>query len=264
MQIPLIGLGTWELTGKECTNTIKQALDLGYRHIDTAHVYENHQAVQKGIHGWKREELFITTKLSLDQVNFDKIEQSVEAACNLALKELDIDYIDLYLLHWPDHKKPLSKVFKAMELLAASKKVLHVGVSNFTIHHLEDLRKDLCHPAANQVEFHPHLFQKELLDYCNQHKIKLIAYRPLGKGKLLQDPLIHKLAKSHAKTPGQIALRWLTQKNIPAIPKASSLEHLRENLHIFDFSLTPQEMHELDMLHRNLRYCSPEDEEFRY
>ena len=264
MKIPLIGLGTWNLRGKECTQAVKHALEIGYRHIDTAHVYENHDAIKQGIHGWKREDLFITSKIALEQIDFDQIEHSIDAACNRALKELGTEYIDLYLLHWPDHTKPLHKIFKAMERLVQKKKVLYVGVSNFTIHHLEDLLKEGCNPSANQVEFHPYLYQKELLNFCEKHKTRLIAYRPLGKGKLLSEALVNKIGEKHQKNAAQILLRWLIQKEIPAIPKAGSEEHLRENLQVFDFTLSPPEMKQLDELNCNQRFCGPDDKEFSY
>ncbi|MGH7889698.1 MAG: aldo/keto reductase, partial [Thermodesulfobacteriota bacterium] len=191
MKLPLLGLGTWDLRGRECTKIVKLALQLGYRHIDTAHVYENHVAIQKGIGNFDRKQLFITSKIALEQIDPEKIETSVEAACDLALQELGTEYLDLYLIHWPRHTWPMSKILKAMENLAHQGKIKKAGVSNFTRHHLEDLLNDGCKPAANQVEFHPYLFQKELLEYCRLEKIQLISYRPLGKGELLSNPLFH-------------------------------------------------------------------------
>lgn len=183
MDIPSLGLGTYDLRNKQCTKIVQEALKIGYRHIDTADVYDNHKAVGKGIHGFERSELFVTSKFFLDLINPKKVEASVLKTCNKALKELGLEYLDLYLIHWPDRTYPMSEIFKAMEKLVSSGKVRHVGVSNFTIHHLEDLHRDGCRPQANQVEFHPYLFQKSLLEYCHHHKILLIAYRPFGKRK---------------------------------------------------------------------------------
>ena len=264
IKLPLIGLGTWELRGRECTQIVRQALDLGYRHIDTAHAYDNHKVVHKAIAGFDRSKLFITSKFSLEQIDPAKIQKSVEKNCELALEELGTDYIDLYLIHWPNLDLPLGQIFKAMEKLASEGKILRAGVCNFTIHHLEDLRSEACNPAANQVEFHPYLYQKELLDYCRKHKIQLIAFRPLGKGKLLTDPLFKTIGERHKKSPAQVVLRWIVQKEIPVIPKASSEKHLRENLEIFNFSLSDDEMRQLDALNKNMRFCKPEDPAFKY
>lgn len=264
MKLPLLGLGTWDLRGAECTKVIRQALDLGYQHIDTAHVYDNHEAIRKGLKGFDRKKVFITSKFVLEQIDLRNIEDSVEKACDLALKQLGVDYLDLYLLHWPDHKLPMTAIFKAMEKLVKKKKVKKVGVSNFTIHHLEDLLNDGHKPFANQVEFHPYLYQKELIDYCRVQKIELIAYRPLAKGALLTNPLIKKLARLHEKTPAQIVLRWMVQQKIPVIPKASSQKHLIDNLEIFDFSLSLPEMKQIGKLNKNKRYCGEDDPELNY
>ncbi len=264
MDIPLLGLGTYDLRNKECTKTVQEALKVGYRHIDTAAVYENHKAVGKGIQGFNRSELFLTTKFLLEQINLKKIQASVEKACNLALKELGLEYIDLYLIHWPDRNYPMSEIFRAMEGLVESGKVRRCGVSNFTIHHLEDLKRDACHPQANQVEFHPYLYQKALLDMCNKTGIQLIAYRPFGKGKLLHDKLLKELGAKHKKSSAQVILRWLIQHKIPTIPKAASLAHLQENFNVFGFTLTSDEMKKIDGLHRNLRFCKADDATFEY
>ena len=264
MKLPLIGLGTYEMQGTKCTKAVKQALDIGYRHIDTAHLYENHKAVGKGIQGFDRSKLFITSKFTLRQINPKKVAASVEKTCDQALKDLGTDYLDLYLIHWPDLEMPMSKIFEAMEKLVDKGKILKAGVSNFTIHHLQDLKRDGFVPAANQVEFHPYLYQKPLLDYCRKMKIELIAYRPLGKGEVLKEPLLRKIGARHKKGPAQVVLRWLTQKKIPAIPKASSKKHLEENLESLDFKLSAAEMKIIDRLHQGTRFCKPGDPRFDY
>lgn len=264
MDIPLIGLGTWNLRGKECTHTVKTALDMGYRHIDTAHVYENHKEIKKGLDGVDRKSLFITSKLSLDQVNLNKIEQSVEKACDLALQELGLDYLDLYLIHWPDHTKPLSSILEAIGKMMAKGKILKAGVSNFTIHHLQDVLSSKVPIYANQVEFHPYLYQKELWHFCKAHQIRLISYRPFGKGALLKDPIFNEVGEKYGKNGAQCVLRWLIQKDIPVIPKASSEPHLRENLAIFDFTLSKEDMDILDQLPYFQRFCGEGDPEFDY
>jgi diketogulonate reductase-like aldo/keto reductase len=254
-KIPLIGLGTYGLQKEACTKAVLMAYEIGYRHIDTAHVYDNHAAIRKALKSLDRSQIFLTSKISLDQIDQDNVEKSVEKACDLALKELGVDQLDLYLIHWPDRKFPLTAIFKAMEKLVEKKKIHRAGVSNFTIHHLQDLFDDGCRPWANQVEFHPYLFQKELLDYCRLQKIELVAYRPLGKGALLEEKLFQSIGQKHGKTPCQVILRSLVQQNIPVIPKASTKEHLEENFAIFDFELSDSEMNQIKKLHRNKRFC---------
>ncbi len=265
MKLPLLGLGTWQLQGEECTKAVKRALELGYRHIDTAHAYENHQAVRKGIEGFDRSQLFLTSKIAVDlQVDPKNVEHSVEKACDLALKELGTDYLDLYLIHWPYRTYPLAATFHTMQKLEDKGKIKRAGVSNFTIHHLEDFRNQSLTPSANQVEFHPYLYQKELLEYCRKHHIELIAYRPFGKGELLKEPLFEKIGLAYKKSGAQIILRWLIQKRIPVVPKAANDKHLRANLDVFDFSLTDDDMQQLDALNQNQRFCMPDEPEFNY
>jgi len=264
MKLPLLGLGTWDLRGQECTEAVQQALEIGYRHIDTSIDYENQEAIKKAMKGFNRKQLFITSKFELEMLNLKKIASSVEKTCDLALKQLGTDYVDLYLIHWPDKDLPMTEVFQAMELLVKKGKIKKAGVSNFTIHHLENLLNDGCKPAANQVEFHPYLYQKELWDYCKTEKIQLIAYRPFGKGAILKDPVLKKIGAEHGKNTAQVLLRWFIQKEIPTIPKASSEKHLRENFAIFDFELSEKEIHAIDKLHQNKRFCNSEDAEFDY
>jgi diketogulonate reductase-like aldo/keto reductase len=264
LEIPLLGLGTWELSSKKCTDVVSQALEIGYRHIDTALVYGNHEAIAKSIHGHKREELFITSKFPLDRVDLHAIESSVEKLCDTALRELNTEYLDLFLIHWPDYRLPMGKIFKAIESLVAKDKIKSAGVSNFTIHHLEDLEKEGCRPVVNQVEFHPYLYQKELWQYALGQHITLISFRPLGKGKLLEDPVFDEIGQRYGKNGAQVILRWMVQKNIPVIPKASSEKHLRLNFDIFDFVLSNLDMRLLDDLNLNKRFCRPDESELLY
>lgn len=264
MKLPLLGLGTWDLRGHDCTETVKRALAIGYRHIDTAINYENHEAIRKAIKGFDRKQLFITSKFELELIDLNNIGASVEEICDVVLKQLGTDYVDLYLIHWPQKALPMTEIFKAMETLVKKGKIKKAGVSNFTIHHLENLLNDGCKPAANQVEFHPYLFQQELWDYCKTEKIQLIAYRPFGKGELLKDPVLKKIGALHHKNSAQVILRWLVQKEIPTIPKAFSEKHLAENFEIFDFELSPHEVHEIEKLNRNQRFCEWENSEFNY
>lgn len=255
--IPKIGLGTWKLRGKECSRVVGWALDLGYRHIDTAHIYENHQAIGAAIKGFDRKKLFLTSKFFLDQ-------KDVEKSCHLALKELGTSYLDLFLIHWPDRKKPMAEVLKQMGKLKKEGLIKGFGVSNFTIHHLQDMLKEGIKVGYNQVEFHPYLYQKELLSFCKKKKTQLIAYRPLGKGELVKEPLFISMGKTHGKKPAQIILRWIFQKDVPFIAKSATKKHLAENLDILRFSLTPQEMKKIDSLHKEKRFCKAEWSDFDY
>jgi len=264
LEMPLIGLGTWKLRGEECVRTVKSALDLGYRHIDTAHAYENHQAIAKAIRGFDRNSLFLTSKLSMDQMPDKKVEQSVEKAISQALNELGTDYLDLYLIHWPDRTKPMDAILDAMQHMSEKGALRSIGVSNFTIHHLQDVMRPNIHIAVNQVEFHPYLYQKVLWDFCKKNGIEIVSYRPLGKGELVDDPVIKEIGKKHGKTAAQTILKWLVQKGIVTIPKASKASHLKENIDIFDFTLTDAEMKELDGLNRNYRFCDGDWTEFNY
>jgi 2,5-diketo-D-gluconate reductase B len=263
-KMPAVGLGTWKLKGDECVRVVRDALDLGYRHIDTAHVYENHEAVKKGIEGYNREELFLTSKIAVELINAKSVLGSVKKRCESALEELGTDYLDLYLIHAPDRNYPLLEIFAAMQSLVRDGKVCSIGVSNFTIHHLEDFTREGLRPSVNQVEFHPYLYQKELWQFCQSEGIQLVSYRSFGKGALLDEPIFKEIGKRHKKSAAQVILRWLYQKEIPSIPKASSKERLKENISIFDFALDPKEMEDLDGLNQNKRFCKAEDTEFNY
>jgi 2,5-diketo-D-gluconate reductase B len=264
VHLPLLGLGTWLLKGKECTDAVHSALEMGYKLIDTAHAYENHTEIAKALKGFKREGFFLTSKFWLDQVDDAHVSTSIEKACKQALKELHVDYLDLYLMHWPDRKRPLEKMVSAMLELQKKGWVRAIGVSNFTIHHLQDLLDAGLQVQVNQVEFHPYLYQKELWDFCKKHQIVLQSYRPLGKGTLVEEEPFVKLAKKHHRTPAQIILAWLMQKKIPVITKSSSKKHLQENLEAQNLSLTPEEMKILDHLNKNQRFCTTEWSEFDY
>ncbi|MBS0616267.1 MAG: aldo/keto reductase [Verrucomicrobia bacterium] len=266
MELPLIGLGTWDLRGHACTKVVRQALEMGYPHIDTAHSYENHTAIRPALKEFNREKFYLTSKLEIEEeVDAKKPTQSVQKACDNALKELGTDYLDLYLIHWPYRDFPLDQIFEEMENLVAQGKIRKAGVSNYNIHHLEDLGKAGHTPYANQVEFHPYLNQNELLLYCNAKNIRLIAYRPLGKGRLLQDePIFAKIGQKYGKTGAQVILRWVIEQNIPVLVKSESEKHLRENLEIFDFSLSQEDRDQIDSLDQKKRYCQPDHAEFSY
>lgn len=262
--IPLIGLGTWELKGQECIDVVSEALELGYRHIDTALSYENHPYIAKALPLVPRDEIFLSTKIHLEDIDFNNVKASVFTLCHRCLNELKVEYLDLLIIQAPDHELPMEKVIFAMERLRDQGKVRYIGVSNFTVHHMMDLLRHEAYFAFNQVEFHPYLNQKMLLEFCAMNHIQLIAYRPLGKSRILTDPVIEFLAKKYQKSQAQIVLRWLLEKKVPAIPKATSKKHLKENLELYDFSLTAEDMILMDALNRNIRYCMSDFAEFGY
>ena len=262
-EIPMLGIGTWQQTDKEhCVKAIKYALKIGYKHIDTADIYGNHEFIKDALKGFTRENIFITTKLWRDFLD----PKLVESECDKALMQLDLDYLDLYLVHWPDRTKPLAEISYEMSKLKDKGKVKSIGVSNYTINHLKDLIHQGIKIAVNQVEYHPFLNQQELLNFCTKHTIALTAYSPVARKKVFHDPDIIQIAKKHSKTPGQVALRWLIQKDIIAIPKATTEEHIKENLEVYDFSLSVIDMEKIDQIKtlRSERLINPDFSDFAY
>lgn len=252
VKMPIMGLGVFKVEdGNVVTEAVKAAIKNGYRHIDTASFYDNEAGVGQGIKesGIPREELFITTKVW----NSDHGYESTLKAFEISLEKLGLEYLDLYLIHWPVRGKYV-ETWKALEKLYRDGKVKAIGVSNFNIHHLEDILKEgTIKPVINQVEYHPHLTQVELREFCEREEIQLEAWSPLKKGELLGDPVIQKLAEKHQKTPAQIILRWDIQNNVLTIPKSIKEHRIIENADIFDFSLTEEDMQEIDGLNINSR-----------
>lgn len=263
-RMPIVGLGTWQLFEEACYDVVKMALDLGYRHIDTAYNYQNEAVIGKAIAGFPRDQLFLTSKVPPSAIDPEDIQGSIETIFFGTLEALQTDYLDLYLLHAPDRSKPMGKVMQTLLQLKKKGKVRTIGVANCTMHHLQDLLAEGAEISVNQVEFHPFLYQKELLDFCHQNKITLQAYRSLGKGALVDHEELRSMAQKYKKTIPQIILRWTIQKEILVIPKASTPFHLKENLSLFDFTLTHADMHFLDTLNKNQRFCSPEWQDFNY
>jgi len=243
--IPVLGLGTWLLTGKKCEEAVKKALEIGYRHIDTAEAYENQTEIGRAIREFSRSRLFITSKVWRTNLRFE----SVLKACESTLKDLNTSYLDLYLIHWPNPNIPLEETFRAMKVLYEQGKVRSIGVSNFNVHLLEQaLEVEEVPVCVNQVEFHPQLYQKELLEFCKKHDIVLVAYAPLARRRVLKDKTIKELADEYGKTPAQISLKWILQKGAVPIPKASSEEHLRENMSLFDWKLSREDINKIDSI----------------
>ena len=258
VDVPEIGLGTFKLIGKTCEQVVKMALNMGYRHIDTAQVYKNEREVGNAIKSAHidRDELFITTKVDRINLDADKLLKSTERS----LQELDVPYVDLLLIHWPNPDFELEKAVEAMLTLRDQGKALNIGVSNFPMSLLQEVNDEMAAPIfANQVEYHPLLGQFDLLDYAAENDLMVTAYSPLGQGKMLENELLINLGEKYGKSPAQIALRWLIeQEQVTVIPKASSREHLEENLDIYDFVLEDDDFYAIDDLPKDHRIVNPD------
>ncbi len=252
--MPFLGLGTWESPqGKPTRDAVKYAIDCGYRLFDTAKIYGNEKEVGQGINASTvpRDQIFVTTKLWNNDHGYD----STIRACDESLKRLGLDYIDLYLIHWPVSGKR-TETWKAMTRLVKEGKCRSVGVSNYITRHLDELlESSSLVPAVNQVEFSPFLYQKDLLKFCEASKIQLEAYSPLTRGRRLDNPHVKGIAAKHEKSPAQIVLRWAIQHSVVVIPKSIRKERIVENSQLFDITLSAEEMKTLDSLDEDFRTC---------
>ena len=252
VMIPRLGLGVYQSPpGQATQKAVEYALKVGYRHIDTARIYNNESDVGSALRnsGVKREDVFVTTKLW----NSDQGYETALKACDASLKRLGLKYLDLYLIHWPV-QETRDKSWKALVQLLKDGKCRSIGVSNYTIQHLTELleQSDIV-PMVNQVEFSPFLYQKQLLDYCEKNKIQLEAYSPLTQGEKLNHPKILQIAKKHDKTPAQVLVRWSLQHDLVTIPKSVREARIKENSQVFDYTLTTEDMRILDSLDENFR-----------
>jgi len=240
-KIPAIGLGTWELRGKTCARLVEQAVRLGYRHIDTAQVYENEREVGDGLRasGVKRDEVFVTTKVWTTHFAPHDLERSTKESLN----KLHLSEVDLLLLHWPNPRVPLKETLGGLAHVRKLGLARHIGVSNFTVALIEEAVAACPEPlVCNQVEFHPYLDQTKVRQACAAHDIAVVAYSPVAKGRIKNDRELARIGQAHGKTAAQVSLRWLVQQNVSAIPRTSRIERLSENIGIFDFELSEQEM----------------------
>ncbi|KIQ93685.1 putative oxidoreductase YtbE [Anoxybacillus thermarum] len=263
VRMPWLGLGVYKVEeGDEVKRAVRTALEVGYRHVDTAAFYQNEEGVGQAIResGIPRDQIFVTTKVW----NSDQGYESTLKAFHTSLKKLGFDYIDLYLVHWPVKGK-YKETYKALEKLYKDGFVRAIGVSNFQIHHLEDILADCeIKPMVNQVEFHPRLTQKPLLAFCKQHHIQLEAWSPLMRGgELLNEPTLINIAQKYEKTPAQVILRWDLQHEVVTIPKSVTPERIAQNANIFDFTLTKEEMDAIDALNENRR-IGPDPDNFDF
>lgn len=249
IEIPILGLGTWRAEGKECTQAILWAFEAGYRHIDTASFYQNEEAVGKAIQdsGLDREEIFVTTKVWNDDHGYDNAIKAFDKS----LKRLNLDYIDLYLIHWPVSCRRI-ETWKALEKIMNDGKARAIGVSNFMIRHFEELLPNVdIIPAINQIEFNPYQYQKGLHQYCSKYYIQLEAFAPIVRARKFDDPKLLELCKKYDKTPAQILLRWAIQHDIIVIPKSVQKDRIIENSLLFDFEISDVDMTMLDGFHED-------------
>lgn len=247
VEIPWIALGTWSLSpGREAETAVQQALAAGYRHIDTASLYRNERSVGEGVRksDVPRSEVFVTTKLWSTDHGYDK----ALAAAEESLRLLAFDYVDLYLIHWPQPRQR-QETWQALERLLNEGKARAIGVSNYQVHHLEDiLALDSVVPAVNQIDLSPYNYQRQkgVVDFCREHGILLEAYSPLTKGRRLSDPRLQKIADKYGKSTAQILIRWNLQHAFVPLPKSSKPEHIRSNIDVFDFTISEEDMATLD------------------
>jgi len=253
-KIPIVGFGTYKATDQEGIEAVSTAISSGYSLIDTAAIYGNEEAVGKGIKasGVLREDIFVTTKLWRESLGYESTKKEFEKS----LIRLDLDYIDLYLIHWPANAKNYANwqktnadTWRAMEELQAEGKIKSIGVSNFFQEHLEALFQTAnVIPAVNQIEFHPGYWQQELTAYCKNQNIVVESWSPLARGKVFENKVLQAIAKKHNKSVSQVCLRWIIQHDVIVIPKSTSPGRIRENIALFDFELTPAEMEKINKL----------------
>ena len=248
--IPVLGLGTWQSTGQDCIDVVSQGLKMGYEHIDTAQAYGNEFEVGQGIKqsGVARDKFFLTTKIFPDDMKFEP--EKLMAAAKRSLENLDTDYVDLLLLHWPDDRVPLSETIPALCELQKQGLTRHIGVSNFNIANIIEAKKYADVPiVVNQVEFHPFIKQKTLQTFLNNHHILLEAYSPLARGDVFDNEVIKEIADKHNITPAQVSLAWiLSDKHRVAIPKTSNPDHLQGNLDAMKVQLSAEELEKIGKL----------------
>jgi diketogulonate reductase-like aldo/keto reductase len=249
-EVPVVGLGTWEMEG-EAEKATLDAFDAGYRHIDTAKIYVTEKEIGRALKKTEipREELFITTKVWNSDQGYERTLEAIEDS----LAKLDQEYVDLYLIHWPnDDARMREETWKAMEALYTDGKAKAIGVSNYELHHLREMDSYAeIMPAMNQIEVHPFWYRKDLIDYCHTHDIAVTNYSPLVRQQHLEESTIVAISTEHKKTPAQVLLRWGVQLGNIVIPKSANPKHIKENIAIFDFELSSKNMEDLAELSRN-------------
>lgn len=251
VEIPVLGLGTWPMSGSSCVRAVAEALKLGYRHIDTAQMYGNEQEVGEGLRasGVPREEVFITTKVQRHMASAKAMPPAVEAS----VRALGVDSVDLLLIHWPNTSVPVAETVGALSEMKRRGLARNIGVSNYTVALVEEAVRSSPEPLiANQIEYHPFVDETKVIAANRRHGLVTTAYSPIARGRVIGNPVIEKIARAHRRSAIQVTLRWLIQQEgVIAIPKSTHTERLKENLAIFDFALTEDEMERISALGGN-------------
>ncbi|GEL03532.1 aldo/keto reductase [Rummeliibacillus stabekisii] len=266
-EMPAVGYGTFRVKdSNELSDMVVVAIKEGYRHIDTAHIYQNEESVGLGIKKAideglvTREELFVTSKVWNDGLTYDE----TIAAYEESLRKLGLDYLDLYIIHWPGLDENYVEIYKALEELYNNKRVKNIGVSNFHVHHLETLlSKTSVVPTVNQIEFQPKLTQVEVREYCKKHGIQVEAWSPLMNGEILNHEVLVDIAKKYNKSTAQIVLKWDLENDVITIPKSMTPSRIRENLELFDFELTQDEIDKISSLNEGFHF-GPNPDEYNF
>ena len=248
-RIPAIGLGTMTLRENICVDTVSAALRAGYRHLDTAQMYGNEREVGEGMRasGIPREEMFVTTKVWHNRLAAGDLERSVDES----LTRLNLPHVDLLLIHWPNAAIPLKDTLAALAKVKRARLTRHIGAANFTVALIEEAVRLAEEPlVTNQIEVHPFIDQSKVMAACRRHGISITAYCPIARGKVPGNPVLERIGKAHGKSAGQVALRWLVQQGVIPIPRTGKVERLKENLAVFDFTLSDAEMAEIGALKR--------------
>ena len=255
VRVPALGFGTWLVTGQDAADGVREALEIGYRQIDTARAYENEREVGRGIaeSGVPRNEIFLTTKVPHTDAKADDLDRDADES----LERLGVDQLDLLLLHWPNGDVPLEETLDALDRVREDGRTREIGVSNFPAGLLREAL-EIAPIFCNQVEYHPFLDQRRLLDLARENDVLITAYSPLAHGKVPEDETLQRIGERHGKSAGQVALRWLLDQSwVSPIPKASSHERRQENFDVFDFTLTDEDRAEIEELPKDVRTANP-------
>lgn len=260
VSIPIIGFGTWQISGDEGYAAVQHALSVGYRHIDTAKVYGNQKEVGQAIRDSDvdRTEIFLTSKLWRESLRADDARKELEQT----LDELNVSHLDLYLIHWPNKDVPIDETLSALERERANGTIRAIGVSNFTRRHIDDALATDVPVVNNQIEYHPTLVQDELVQYCQDHGVSVTAYSPIGRTNDLDHQHIRDIAARYERTPAQVILNWEMSKNIIVVPRSSNPVHIEENLGATGWSLATEDIEAIDALDRHERLIAPPFHEF--
>lgn len=262
VRIPVLGLGTWQLCGEDCYKAVSTGLELGYRHIDTANIYRNQSEVGSAIKnsGIGRSELFVTSKVWWSKLSKEGVIESIK----ITLEQLGTDYVDLYLIHWPNREVDIRETLVALDKIRDLGLIRAIGVSNFGQHHLEEALRSGVSIVNNQVEYHPSFNQESLRKYCENNGIVMTAYSPLAQGEDLQIQKVVEIARKHQVSASQVILKWIIQKGMVAIPRSVKKEHLQDNLLSFKVKLSEEEVAQMDGLNTDNRTLNPDFAEFDY